>query len=114
MKLPVWTKPAVLGAIVGGLITMFLGFNQGGWMLGGTAEKLADQRSATAVIDALVPFCVDQSKADPSMTEKLSELAALNSPYERRDFVMKAGWATMPSAEAPNSDLAIACAKVLS
>lgn len=114
MNLPIWTKPAVLGAIVGSIITMVVGFNQGGWMLGSTAERMASDQSATAVVDALVPFCVSQSKADPSASMKLTQLGALTSTYERRDFVMKAGWATMPATEAPNSDLATACAKVLS
>ena len=114
MQLPVWTKPAVMGAIVGGALTAIVGFSQGGWMLGGTAERIADQRSAAAVVDALVPFCVGQSKTDPEATAKLATLGTLVSTYERKDFVMKAGWATMPSAEEPNGDLATACAKVLS
>lgn len=113
MQLPTWTKPAVTGAIFGGVVTMIVGFSQGGWMLGGTAEKLADQRAATAVVDALVPFCIGQSKTDPQATAKLAELGALVSTYERKDFVMKAGWATMPSAAEPDGDLAAACAKVL-
>jgi hypothetical protein len=114
MQLPTWTKPAVMGGIAGAILTMIVGFNQGGWVLGSTAEKMADQRSAAAVIDALVPVCVSQSKADPAVSAKLAELGAITSTYERRDFVMKAGWATTPATDAPNSDLATACAKVLS
>jgi hypothetical protein len=114
MKIPAWTKPAVTGGLVGAVAVMILGFSQGGWMLGSSAQKMADQRSAAAVIDALVPICVTQSKADPSGSAKLVELQAITSTYERRDFVMKAGWATTPSTETPNSDLAMACSKVLS
>ena len=113
MQFPTWTKPAITGGVVGAVLTMILGFSQGGWMLGSTAEKMAEQRSAMAVIDALVPVCVSQSKADPTASAKLAELGAITSTYERRDFVMKAGWATTPATEAPNSDLAAACAKVL-
>lgn len=114
MQFPVWTKPAVMGAIVGGALTAIVGFSQGGWMMGGTAERLADQRSAAAVVDALVPFCVEQSKTDPQATAKLAELGAIVSTYERANYVIKAGWATMPSAAEPNDALATACAKVLS
>jgi hypothetical protein len=114
MRVPVSTKPTVLGAIAGAALTMIVGFNQGGWMTGGTAERLADQRASAAVADALVPFCVDLSKADPQGTAKLAELAALASSYQRTDFVKNAGWATMPSATEPNGELAAACAKVLS
>ena len=66
------------------------------------------------MIDALVPFCVTQSKPDPTGSAKPLELQAITSTYERRDFIMKAGWATTPPTETPNSDLATACSKVLS
>ena len=114
METPTWLKPAILGAIAGGIVTMFLGFNQGGWVLGSTAERIADQRSEAAVTEALIPICVSQSKLDPDTTAKLAQFGAIASPYERRDFVIKAGWATLPAAEEPNSNLAGACAEVLS
>lgn len=113
MEAPTWLKPAIVGGIVGSIATVFLGFNQGGWMLGGSAERMAVQRSLSAVTEALVPVCIGQSKADPDATAKLQQLGALKTSYERRDFVMKSGWATVPAAESPNGDLADACAKVL-
>jgi hypothetical protein len=114
MKIPTWTKPAITGAIVGAIATMILGFSQGGWYTGSSAERLAYQKSAAAVIDALTPICVSQSKLDPDSMKKLEELVAMKSTYEQRDFVMKTGWATMPSADEPDRDLAAACADVLS
>jgi hypothetical protein len=114
MKTPTWLKPAIWGAIAGGIITVVLGFNQGGWLLGSSAERLAVQRSEAAVTEALIPICVSQSKLDPDGTAKLAQFGAIASPYERRDFVMKAGWATVPAAVEPNSSLAGACAEVLS
>jgi hypothetical protein len=113
MQVPAGLKPAIMGAIVGGIATMVLGFTQGGWYLGSTAERMAKEQSADAVIAALVPVCVNQSRSDPEVASKLGLLGAMKSSYERRDFVMKAGWATMPATEAPNSDLATACADVL-
>jgi hypothetical protein len=44
---------------------------------------------------------------------KLEQLKALKSSYERRDFVMKAGWATIPTAKEPNRDVAEGCAEVI-
>ncbi|MGH6934448.1 MAG: hypothetical protein ACREEE_18685 [Dongiaceae bacterium] len=44
---------------------------------------------------------------------KLAQLKALTSSYEQRDFVMKSGWGTMPASDAPNHDLAAACAELL-
>ena len=113
MKMPIWLKPAVMGAVGGAIVTMVLGFSQGGWVRGSSAERIADQRSKAAVTAALVPVCISQSKADPDATAKFALFGAIKSSYERRDFVMKTGWATMPAAQAPNSELAAACAEVL-
>jgi hypothetical protein len=114
MQTPTWLKPALMGAGAGAVATMVLGFSQGGWLLGSSAERLADQRSEAAVTAALVPICISQSKLDPDATAKFAQLGAIKSSYERRDFVMKAGWATVPAAEKPDGDLAGACAEVLS
>jgi hypothetical protein len=114
MQIPTWTKPGVTGAIVGAIATMIFGFSQGGWYSGGGAERLAQQKSDVAVIDALVPVCINQSKLDPQSTDKLTKLAAMKTSYEQRDFVISTGWATMPAADGPNRDLATACADALS
>ena len=106
MQIPTWTKPGITGAIVGAIATMIVGFSQGGWYTGGSAERLAQQRADSAVIDALVPVCVSQSKLDPDTTAKLGQLLAMKSSYDQRDFVIKSGWATMPATDGPNRDLA--------
>jgi hypothetical protein len=113
MNVPVWLKPAIWGAVAGAIATVFVGFNQGGWLLGSSAETMAQQRSAVAVVEALVPVCIGQSKADPEFAGKLTQLKALTSPYQQREFIMSAGWATVAAADKPNSALAEACARVL-
>ncbi len=113
MQIPTWTKPGITGAIVGALATMIIGFSQGGWYSGGSAERLAQQRSEVAVIDALVPICISQSKLDPDTTAKLGQLVAMKTSYEQRDFVISSGWATMPASDGPNRDLASKCADAL-
>jgi hypothetical protein len=113
MQIPTWTKPGITGAIVGAIATMIIGFSQGGWYSGGSAERLAQQRADVAVIDALIPICVSQSKLDPDTTAKLGQLAAMKSSYEQRDFVISSGWATMPASDGPNRDLASKCADAL-
>jgi len=106
MRLPMWVEPAIWGAVVGGLATVVVGFDLGGWMLPSGADRMAKQ----AVTQALVPVCVNQSKHD---SEKLKELSAIGYSYARQEFVAKSGWATMPGTEKPNPDLAEACANVL-
>lgn len=113
MQIPTWLKPALTGAAVGAVATMALGFTQGGWYLGSSAQTMAEKQSAIAVVAALAPICVSQSKADPQAAMKLRELDAVTSSYGRRDFVMKAGWATMPATDAPNRDVAMACAEAI-
>ena len=113
MEAPAWLKPAITGGMVGAVATMVVGFSYGGWMLGSSAEKLAQQQSTTAVTAALLPVCIGQSNADPEQATKLGQLKVLTSSYQQREFVMKSGWATMPAADSPNSDLAEACAEVL-
>jgi hypothetical protein len=108
-----WLKPAMIGAAVGGIATVLVGFNYAGWVRGSSAERMANQQSTGAVIAALLPVCVSQSKADPNAIAKTQHLSALSSAYDRRDFVMEIGWATMPGALSPNSDLAATCAEVV-
>lgn len=92
---------------------MILGFSYGGWTTGDTAARLAQQQADTAVTAALVPVCIAQSKADRTVLRKMGELKALTSSYQQRDFVTKAGWATVPGSADPNGDVAEACAAAL-
>ena len=113
MRMLTWLRPAITGAVVGAIATALLGFSYGGWVSGSSAQQMADRQSAAAVTAALLPVCISQSQADPEALAKTQHVGALGSPYERRAFVMRTGWATMPAAQSPNSDLAAACAEVL-
>lgn len=107
-----WLKPAVWGVVVGSILTMIVGFNWGGWTSSGTTDRIAQERATTAVTAALVPVCLEKSKADPAVVKKLSALKALTSSYDQRDAVAKDGWATVGGGEA-NRDVAEACASQL-
>ena len=104
-----WIKPGVWGFVVGGIVTMIVGFSWGGWTTGGTAERVAMERSTAAVTAALVPVCLEKSKADPARAKKLDALKALTSSYEQRDLLVKDGWASVGEGEG-NRDVAEACA----
>jgi hypothetical protein len=107
-----WIKPGAWGFVVGGIVTMIVGFSWGGWSTGSTSDRMAMDRSNAAVTAALVPVCLEKSKADPARTKKLGELKALTSTYEQRDAVLKDGWATVGESEG-NRDVAEACAAQL-
>ena len=111
--MPNWVKPTAWGVALGSILTMFVGFSYGGWVLGSTADRLAMQRAETAVTAALVPLCVAQSKADQAAAKKLIELRTMTSSYEQQEFVTKTGWATVPGSETPNREVAEACASAL-
>ena len=110
MKTPEWLKPGLYGAICGAAALAIGGFSWGGWVTGGTAHRLAAEQSQTDVVASLSAICVDQSKRDPQMTERMAVLKTTAS-YNRGDEVMKNGWATMPGTTEPNRQVARACAE---
>ena len=105
-------KLGAWGFVVGSIVTMIVGFSWGGWTTGSGADRLATERSTAAVTAALVPVCLEKSKADPAGAKKLVALKALTSSYDQRDAVVQGGWATFGPGEA-NRDVAEACASEL-
>lgn len=109
MKTPEWITPAVLyGAVGGALALAIIGFTVGGWVTSGTAKDMAEKASVQAVVAAMTPYCVAQSKTAPNSVEVLAALKAANS-YDRREIIEKAGWATPLGSSEPNRALAISC-----
>jgi hypothetical protein len=107
MKIPVWLKPALWGAASGAIIMAIVGFSQLGWTTATTAEQLAQERADTAVVAALVPFCVAKAQQDTEQAS-LARFQAEQSSFSRSDLVTKAGWATLGAAKTPDG-LARAC-----
>jgi hypothetical protein len=101
------------GALAGAVVTILIGFNWGGWTLGGTAAKMVDEASRSAVTAALVPICVDKFQHTANATENLATLKKTAS-YEQGSYVEKGGWATSPGSDAANYAVAQACATSLS
>jgi hypothetical protein len=96
---------AGLGLII---LTMIVGFNWGGWVTGGTAQKM----TTDAVTQRLSSICVGQFNQDQQKDQKLTVLQDMRS-YERREYVKEQGWATMPGEEEVNSKVADGCAKLI-
>ena len=112
MELPPSVKPGLWGAAAGAIAMAIVGFSGLGWTTAETSEKLAQETASTAVVAALLPFCVTKAKADPDLTA-LTKLQAEQSSYSRHDIVMKAGWATLDGTATGNDALARACADKL-
>jgi len=106
--MPAWLKPTLWGAAAGAAALAILGFGWGGWVTGGAAEQMAKERSQQAVVAALTPICLEQSKVDPDQEVRLAALKRA-SFYQRRDTLMDFGWATMPGSSDPDRAVAEAC-----
>jgi hypothetical protein len=98
-----------VGSVIGALI---IGFGWGGWVTGGSARDMAVQSGKDAVVQRLAPICVYQFNQDPGKDQKLTELKDTGT-WQRRAYVEKQGWATMPGEEKPDSKVADECAKLL-
>jgi hypothetical protein len=106
-------SPFLWGAASGAIALAIVGFAWGGWVTGGTAEKLAGARAETAILASLVPICVAQFQRSPEAKSSLAALRKVTS-WEQGGYVMSGGWATMPgSTGEPNRDVAAACADAL-
>jgi hypothetical protein len=90
------------------ILTMIVGFHWGGWVTGGSVQKMIDD----AVVQRLATVCVGQYNQDPGKEQKLIELNEART-YQRDDYVQEQGWATMPGEEDPDRKVADACAKLL-
>lgn len=106
-------KPGILGALIGAIVLAIVGFSWGGWVLGGTAQEMATDQAQLAVVAALAPICVEQSRQDPQVETTINQLKDAGI-YQRSELLMKAGWATMPGSTDPNRAVANACVKILS
>jgi hypothetical protein len=102
------------GAAAGAIILAILGFTWFGWITGGTAEKMAQERADSAVVAALTPICIEKFKESEQAAQNLEALKKISYSWERGTFVEKGGWATFPGNDKPNSDVARACADALS
>jgi hypothetical protein len=112
MVIPSGLKPGLWGAVVGAIAMAVVGFYYLGWTTATTAERLAQDTANSAVVAALVPFCVVKAEADPNQAT-LTKFQAEQSSYSRSDIVMKAGWATLDGKTVGSDALARACAEKL-
>src|SRR5436309_1935982 len=104
-----WFKPAAWGVVVGAMI---IGFSWLGWTLGSTAERMAVERTNSALVVALTPSCVAKFMQQRGAAAKLAEFQKIES-WKQREFIEAGGWATPRGDKMPNSGLATACAEEL-
>ena len=100
------------GAVGGAIVLAIIGFVWGGWVTGGTAQEMAEQKAENAVVDRLVPICVEQFNQVSEKDQRLKELKKIDS-WKRSDYVDKQAWGTMPGEKEPDSKVSEKCADML-
>ena len=106
IKLGLW------GALGGAIVLAIIGFSWGGWVTGGTAQEMAEEKAENAVVARLAPICVEQFKQDSEKDQKLKDLKKEDS-WKRDGYVEKQGWATMLGEKKPDSKVAGKCAEMI-
>ena len=104
--------PGLWGAAGGAIVLAIIGFAWGGWVTGGTAQEMAEQKAENAVVGRLAPICVEQFNQVSEKDQKLKELKEIDS-WKRGDYVDKQGWATMPGEKKSDRNVAEKCADML-
>ena len=105
-----WTY-CLWGAAGGALALAIVGFSWGGWVTGGTAQKMARQEANTAVVKVLTPFCVANFQKSPDAVAKLASLKKIDSSWQRETFVRENKWALLGKEQ--DSGVIDACAAEL-
>ena len=112
MKFHPMLKPALWSAAAGAVAMSVVGFSAMGWVLGGTAERMAADRAESAVVGVLTPICVEKFQRQTDSATKLIEFKKAAS-WDQRALIEKGGWATTPGSEKSNLAVAGACAEKL-
>ena len=99
-------------AIGSAIITMVIGFNWGGWVRGSTSLNMGEKMAQVAVVERLAPICLSKFNLDPMRDENFTTLEAKSS-WEQEKFIKAQGWATMPSEETPDSQVAARCSELI-
>jgi hypothetical protein len=94
------------GIAIGAVASMAIGFSWGGWVTGGTANKLAADRAGAAVVAVLTPICVAEFLQGGDAQANLAALRKINSNWEQGQYLEKGGWATPPGATSSDYELA--------
>jgi len=103
-------KPLIWGIVVGAIVLLIVIFWAGWVVTSSTAEDKGKQMAKEAVLEKLIPICVEQYLQDPNKVERFAELKE-KSYWQRDDYVEKIGWSNMPGSESSVRGVADKCAK---
>ena len=93
------SKTALFWACAGCVVlATVVGFHWGGWVTGGSAQKMAEESAAQARQQLAAVVCVDRFMAAPNAGVQLTALKAIESSYAQSKFVEDGHWAIIMPA----------------
>ncbi len=103
----------IQGAAVGAIATLVIGFKFMDWSLASTADKAGEVRANAAVVAALAPLCAAKFQQSAELPANLV-LFQKEPAWTRSSFIKKGGWSKFDGQTGVESDLAEACATLVS
>ena len=93
------SKTVLFWACAGSVIVAtVVGFHWGGWVTGGSAQKMAEDSAAQARQELAAVVCVDRFMAAPDAGVQLTALKAIEGSYAQSKFVEDGHWAIIMPA----------------
>jgi hypothetical protein len=68
-------------------VALVVGFTWGGWVTGGSAQKMAGAAGDTSRYELASVICVERFLAAPDAQAQLTSLKAIDSSYRQRQFI---------------------------
>lgn len=99
----------VQGAVCGGVLLAAVGFGGLGWKLDTQAEEMSRDARRTGMTDALALLCVDRYKASAAADDNVFKDLVAAKYQDRRDLILKAGWAAFPHKDIGEQLIATEC-----
>jgi len=100
------------GAAAGAAATLVIGFMWGGWVTGGTAERMTSDAIKATQVTLYSPVCVERYMAKATPEQRAA--FAKENDWNRDLVIEKTGFATPPGSSSPNDAVADECAATLS
>lgn len=96
-KMPVWIKPASIGAVVGAAV-WWIALSNMGWVNASAAAESADAKVKAAVVAYATPACVARFQRQPDAAAARETLSTTDM-WQRSEVITEGGWVTAPKQE---------------
>lgn len=107
------TKTVWFWSCIGSAVaTIVVGFAWGGWVMGGTAQEMAQESANEARASLAATVCVNRFMSAPDARTNLAALME-ESSFSRDDYVEDGGWVTFGDSEDPIDGAGDLCADQL-